>query len=141
MSLREKQSQFALMVADLIIWAKVNHGWEVTFGEAFRSDEQAELNALGPIGRAELVRFLSGNPKYFRLSQKIANNIGSGIRGSLHEKRLAIDLNLFIDGEFQSATESYLPLGEYWESLGGAWGGRFSKPDGNHFSLEHEGVR
>ncbi|HBA7889882.1 TPA: M15 family peptidase, partial [Escherichia coli] len=26
--------------------------------------------------------------------------------------------------------------------LGGAWGGRFKKrPDGNHFSLEHDGVR
>ncbi|HBJ0947911.1 TPA: M15 family metallopeptidase, partial [Escherichia coli] len=32
--------------------------------------------------------------------------------------------------------------GEYWESLGGSWGGRFkSRPDGNHFSLEHNGVR
>ncbi|EAN8981339.1 M15 family metallopeptidase, partial [Salmonella enterica] len=27
-------------------------------------------------------------------------------------------------------------------SLGGSWGGRFkSRPDGNHFSLEHDGVR
>lgn len=33
-------------------------------------------------------------------------------------------------------------LGQYWESLGGSWGGRFkSRPDGNHFSLEHDGVR
>lgn len=60
---------------------------------------------------------------------------------SLHAKRLAIDLNLFIGGEYQSSSEAYLPLGEYWESLGGSWGGRFSKPDGNHFSLAHEGVR
>jgi len=60
---------------------------------------------------------------------------------SLHGLRLAIDLNLFIRGEYMENTEAYLPLGEYWESLGGSWGGRFSKPDGNHFSLEHEGVR
>lgn len=59
----------------------------------------------------------------------------------LHPLRLAVDLNLFIAGVYQTETEAYLPLGEYWESLGGSWGGRFSKPDGNHFSLAHEGVR
>ncbi|HAO1973206.1 TPA: M15 family peptidase, partial [Escherichia coli] len=31
--------------------------------------------------------------------------------------------------------------GEYWESIGGTWGGRFSRADGNHFSLEHNGVK
>ena len=30
-------------------------------------------------------------------------------------------------------------LGEYWESIGGSWGGRFN--DGNHYSLEHNGVK
>jgi len=30
-------------------------------------------------------------------------------------------------------------LGEYWEGMGGSWGGRFS--DGNHFSLTHNGVK
>lgn len=60
---------------------------------------------------------------------------------SLHIIRLAIDLNLFIGGVYQIETKAYLPLGEYWESLGGSWGGRFLKPDGNHFSLAHEGVR
>lgn len=60
---------------------------------------------------------------------------------SLHGLRLAIDLNLFISGVYQTNSKAYLPLGEYWESLGGSWGGRFSKPDGNHFSLAHEGVR
>lgn len=60
---------------------------------------------------------------------------------SLHSKRLAIDLNLFRNGEYLTTTEAHLPLGELWERLGGTWGGRFSKPDGNHYSLEHEGVR
>ena len=60
---------------------------------------------------------------------------------SLHGKRLAIDLNLFRNGEYLTTTEAHLPLGEFWERLGGTWGGRFSKPDGNHYSLEHEGVR
>ena len=62
----------------------------------------------------------------------------SGHRGgSNHYIRLAIDLNLFKDGVFLQTTEDHRPLGEYWESIGGAWGGRFN--DGNHYSLEHEG--
>lgn len=62
-----------------------------------------------------------------------------GHKKSLHRKRLAIDLNLFKKGKYLTGTESYLSLGEYWESIGGSWGGRFR--DGNHFSLEHGGVK
>ena len=58
---------------------------------------------------------------------------------SLHRKRLAIDLNLFKDGEYLTTTEAHRPLGEFWESIGGTWGGRFS--DGNHYSTEWEGMR
>lgn len=56
---------------------------------------------------------------------------------SLHYVRLAIDLNLFKDGVYLTTTEAHTPLGEYWESKGGSWGGRFN--DGNHYSLAHEG--
>lgn len=54
------------------------------------------------------------------------------VPGSYHYRRLAIDLNLFRDGEYLTETEDYRVLGEYWESIGGTWGGRFR--DGNHFS-------
>jgi len=47
-------------------------------------------------------------------------------------KRLAIDLNLFKDGEYLTDTEDHRFLGEFWESLGGTWGGRWD--DGNHYS-------
>ena len=57
--------------------------------------------------------------------------------GSCHYIRLAVDLNLFKDGVYLRETEDHLTLGEYWESIGGSWGGRFK--DGNHYSLEHEG--
>lgn len=50
---------------------------------------------------------------------------------SQHYVRLAVDLNLFKDGEYLTKTEDHLPLGEYWESIGGIWGGRFE--DGNHY--------
>lgn len=62
-----------------------------------------------------------------------------GSEVSLHRKRLAVDLNLFKDGTYLFATVDHQPLGEYWESIGGTWGGRFN--DGNHYSLEYEGVK
>ena len=62
-----------------------------------------------------------------------------GHKKSLHKLRLAGDLNLFKDGEYLVRTEHHEPLGLYWESMGGTWGGRFE--DGNHYSLEHEGMK
>jgi hypothetical protein len=112
MKLSEKQQLFTQLIAQLITYAD-DHGMRLTFGEAYRTPEQAALNAKKD----------------------------SGIRNSLHTQRLAVDFNLFIDGVYQTDSAAYRPLGEFWESIGGSWGGRFSKPDGNHFSLEHEGVR
>lgn len=54
------------------------------------------------------------------------------VRGSFHYIRLAIDFNLFKDGVYLTETEDHQELGEYWESIGGTWGGRFR--DGNHYS-------
>lgn len=56
---------------------------------------------------------------------------------SLHYDRLAIDLNLFKDGEYLISTEDHRPLGEFWESIGGSWGGYYG--DGNHYSLAYQG--
>ncbi len=60
---------------------------------------------------------------------------------SVHRLRLAIDLNLFKDGKYLDQTEDHRPLGNYWESLHPLcrWGGHFK--DGNHYSLEHEGMK
>ncbi|EFL5592385.1 M15 family metallopeptidase, partial [Escherichia coli] len=73
MKLSEKQQLFAVMIADLIHWAQ-EHGYRLTFGEAYRTPEQAALNAKS----------------------------GKGIRNSLHTLRLAVDFNLFINGEYQA---------------------------------------
>lgn len=113
MTLIDKQSLFTVMTAKLILWAE-SQGYRLTFGEAFRTLEQAEIYA----------------------------NAGKGRKNSAHCLRLAVDFNLFIDGAYQRDTEAYRALGEYWESLGGTWGGRFkSLSDGNHFSLAHNGVK
>ncbi len=54
---------------------------------------------------------------------------------SRHRDRLAIDLNLFKYGVYLEDTVAHQPLGEYWESMGGVWGGRFKKSDGNHYEF------
>lgn len=67
------------------------------------------------------------------------------MKGSLHESGLATDILLYRDGNYLMDTDDYRELGERWEALGTergldlAWGGRFSKPDGNHFSLRWNG--
>lgn len=110
MTLREKQSLFVALVAELIRFAYAQ-GYELTFAEAYRSPEEAA-----------------------RLAK-----LGKGLKYSLHCDRLAIDLNLFRDGVYLSSTESHRPLGEWWEKQHPLcrWGGRFN--DGNHYSLEHGG--
>lgn len=62
-----------------------------------------------------------------------------GMPQSVHKSRLAVDLNLFKDGEYLADTEDYRQFGEYWEALGvwNRWGGAWD--DGNHFSYEHQG--
>ena len=87
-------------------------GFELTIGDAFRDQ---------------------------RLHGAMGVKMGYGYKNSCHKLRLAIDLNLFKDGKFLEGTEAHRPLGEWWEAQGGAWGGRFN--DGNHYSLEHGGVK
>lgn len=94
MTLRQKQSKFAKMVALLILFA-YEKGYEVTLGDAWAKTGHCE--------------------------------------GSFHYKRLAIDLNLFKNGNYLRSTASHEPLGLFWESIGGTWGGRWN--DGNHYSL------
>jgi len=118
MTLRQKQSVFARLVASLIIKA-YELGYEITLGEALRSPEEA----------ARLAKLKKGK---------------GAISNSLHIIKLAVDLNLFKDNKFLSSTDSHKPLGEWWESLSTdeykcCWGGRFG--DGNHYSIEHNGVK
>lgn len=114
MTLGEKQRLFARLIGELLVWAYA-HGYEFSFGEAERKPAQAAANA----------------------------SAGTGISNSLHLRRLAVDLNLFVHGVYQTDSRAHLPIGQHWESMHPLcrWGGRFSRPDGNHYSLEHEGVR
>jgi hypothetical protein len=112
-TLRQKQSRFARAVPLLIQYA-IARGYEVTFGEVLRTQAQAAANAAS----------------------------GAGISNSLHLERLAVDLNLFKDGIYLQDSGAHKPLGDFWKSLGDDyfWGGDFNpKPDGNHYSIGHEG--
>lgn len=74
-----------------------------------------------------------------RVHGALGVKLGYGHSKSAHKSKLAIDLNLFKNGEYMDATEDHKELGEWWESQGGTWGGRFN--DGNHYSLEYEGMK
>lgn len=66
-----------------------------------------------------------------------------GFPRSLHTKKLAVDLNLFKDGKFLRKTSDHAELGAFWKSLHPlcCWGGDFTRPDGNHYSVTHNGVK
>lgn len=115
MTLLEKQFTFSRLVAQLIQEAN-RSGYEIALGEALRSPEEAHLMA----------------------------EQGKGVANSLHTIKLAIDLNLFKDKKYLGSTEDHKGLGAYWESLSTeqykcSWGGHFG--DGNHYSIEHGGVK
>ena len=104
MRLSTKQRQFTYNVSKLIKFA-YRDGLELTFGEVWRSnDEQKRLVEVGL----------------------------SKVDHSNHQDRLAVDFNLFIDGKYITDKEKYRPLGEYWETLGGRWGGRFGVKESNY---------
>jgi hypothetical protein len=110
------QEQFAQSVA-MLIQEAARRGYTVTFGEAWRTAQQAQWDA----------------------------DHGTGITHSLHMERLAVDLNVFVNGAYQADDSSgcYKALGEWWKALGPnyKWGGDFKLVDLDHFSLSPDGVR
>ena len=72
-----------------------------------------------------------------RVHGAVGVKLGYGHAKSNHKNRLAVDLNLFRDGAFLQSSDDHKPLGEFWEALDPLckWGGRFSSPDGNHYSV------
>jgi len=115
MTLGEQQRLFTHLIARLVLWSYEN-GYQLTYGDAYRSPEQAALNAKA----------------------------GKGIANSLHTQRLAVDFNLFKDGKYLPKSEDYMPLGDYWKSLHPlcCWGGDFTTiKDGNHFSMTYGGLK
>lgn len=103
MSLSKQQRIFALNVAKLIAKA-YDMGLELTFGEAFRTNEQ------------QLIYVQSGKSKTMN---------------SNHLRRLAVDFNFFKNGNLTYDWNDIKPLGDFWESLhtSNRWGGDWNKND------------
>lgn len=111
LSLFQKQCLFAKMVPRLLDYIH-SKGYECTIGDVFRDP---------------------------RVHGHVGTKLGYGHARSAHKNKLAVDINLFREGKFLTATSDHEPIGVWWESQGGSWGGRFN--DGNHYSLEHAGVK
>ena len=109
--LHKNQTIFTKNVALLIEYIYQKE-YAATFGEAYRTPEQAQIYATE----------------------------GKGIIHSLHTLRLAIDLNLFdISGNYLTDKSSYEPFGTYWKTLNPSnrWGGDFVHlVDSNHFEMQ-----
>jgi hypothetical protein len=104
----DKQWKFTKDVASLIQYAD-DLGYKLTFGEAWRHVHMQ---------------------KYY-----VAHGL-SLTMNSFHRKRLAVDLNLFINDKYITTCEGYEPLGEYWKSLDpqrNVWGGSWKFSDCPHF--------
>ena len=135
--LSDKQKRFTRLIHKLMAYGW-DLGYEFTYGEALRSDEQAYINSIGFEGREKLAALVE--KAFPELAVRIRNNgKANGILMSIHQDKLAVDLNLFKGGDYLEQTEDHRILGEYWETLGPdcRWGGKFR--DGNHYSLEYQG--
>jgi len=109
MSMVDSQAAFLLDVCKLINHA-TSLGFVLTAGELYRTAEQQEI--------------------YMKTGRSQTMN-------SLHLKRLAIDFNIFKNGQLCYNKTVLAPLGAYWESLNplNSWGGNGKKlVDTPHFS-------
>jgi D-alanyl-D-alanine carboxypeptidase len=112
LTLHNLQTLHVRLLSQLIAFV-YSQGFELTWGEAFRTAQQAQWDAAA----------------------------GTGIAQSVHCSRLAVDLQLFKEGTYLTNAEDYKFAGEYWKSLHPLcrWGGDFARVDADHFSLEYEG--
>lgn len=103
MTLSQYQRIFTLNICKLIAFAYAKE-LELTFGEAFRTNEQ------------QLIYVQTGK---------------SQTMSSLHLKRLAVDFNIFKDNKLTWDWETYKVLGDFWETLHpqNRWGGDWNKND------------
>ena len=101
MTIREKQTKFAGMIGRLVM---------------------KSIDLGTPFFILEMYRSLETQKGY------VARGVSKTLN-SKHLDGLAIDIAFLLDvhddGKLNYIPEQYKPLGEFWESIGGRWGGRF----------------
>lgn len=113
MTLHEAQVLHFRLFSQLIDFI-IAEGYEGTWGEAYRTPQQAQWDAAH----------------------------GTGIAASVHCERLAVDVQLFKEGVYLTHPKDYFTVGQYWKSLDAScrWGGDFEPlVDADHFSITWQG--
>jgi len=110
MKVQDKQQLFTVEIANLILYAK-SKGYGLTVGDAYRAPE---VHGEYGIKKSYSAAF------------------------SVHKKRLAMDFNLFVNGEWiaNGDHQAWKDLGAYWKTVHpeARWGGDWN--DANHFSFQ-----
>lgn len=135
------QWEFTQCLANLYLYMRQN-GYEAAGGECKRSDEQAVINSIGEHGRERVASLVQ--VEFPDLAMALRNNgKNNGVKLSVHQLKLAQDIDLFKGGSYLSDAESHRMFGEYWKKLHPAarWGGDFQSKDANHYSFEYNGVK
>lgn len=122
MTLRQERVLFTRLLVDFLLWIRQKHpSWEIALDE-------------GTVHSPRMARTDGG---------RISVKDGVHRAGSRHHDGCAVDLLLYIDGEYiaDGGRMEWQEIGLQWESLHerAAWGGRFS--DANHVSLAAEDGR
>jgi len=123
MSLSDEQWEFLQDVSELIRWAKANN-FKLTGGELYRTQDQQKLYYYGK----RIVVHKDG------VLSCIDDKKRSKTLRSRHTERLAIDLNVFVNGRLAWEPEDLKSIGEFWKSLNpqNVWGGDWGW-DAGHF--------
>ncbi len=108
MRLSERQHRFSRMMNQLLEFI-FRDGCEVSFEGFTRPNDKLEL---------------PGSFKEATYQELLVFNKKSKVKYGKHNMKLAGDLTIWRDGQIISK-ECYRMFGEYWEALGGRWGGRF----------------
>jgi hypothetical protein len=111
-TLGDLQRLHVQLIGQLIAYT-YEQGYNLTWGEAYRTAEQAQWDV----------------------------EHGTGILESVHCERLAVDLQLFKEGVYLTDPGDYAFMGYYWKSLHPLckWGGDFATVDADHFSITYQG--
>ena len=93
--------------------------------------------------RRNLIRKLKSGEELFPGIVGYRDSVIPQIVNGILSKRLAMDLNVFKDGTWLQLVSDLYPIGQMWKDMHPLcrWGGDFTRPDSDHYSLTWGGVQ